>query len=109
MKTINYQGKNLEVEFTRDAVAENNGTEGDVRYQQDGVIKGVEVRVYWNTTGEFDDNSKQYKELNNMGAFDQEAQDEFNYLQSYFEDASRFCDWSNPVLITLRDGSDFEL
>ena len=111
MDTINYQGKELEVKFIRDAEAGNYGTDGDVRYQQDAIINGKEVRIYWNTTPEHDENNARYKELINIqreSGLDEEESDELYHLERFFDDNSKACDWDNADEIVLRDGGDFE-
>ena len=111
MDTINYQGKELEVKFIRDAEAGNYGTDGDVRYQQDAIINGEEVRIYWNTTPEHDENNARYKELISIqreSGLDEEESDELYHLECFFDDNSKACDWDNADEIVLRDGGDFE-
>jgi len=51
-----------DIEFERDAYANNYGTDGEVRYHQRGKIRSTDqsVLVTWETTTETDENNARY-------------------------------------------------
>lgn len=111
MTTINYKNQELKIEFIDDAVPNNYGTDGGVRYQQNAIIEGEEVTVFWDITEEYEDNGKRYNQLLSIqidSELDEEESDELYHLECFFGDESQACDWENADLITLRDGGDFE-
>ena len=100
--------------FTGDCVADNYGTDGGIRYQQDAIIDGQKGTVYWDTTQEYNDFTDAYNRK--MRLVDDQVhrdltEEEEQFLADYddtiedmyLNDESNNCDWSNPVDFSERD------
>lgn len=71
----------VDLALAADAVMDNYGTCGEVRYYADAFDRnGAEYRVTWGTTQKWDDRSENPEEY-----------------ESWLEDESNACDWDNPI------------
>jgi len=96
-------------------VADNYGTEGEVRYQQRANIDGVTVVVYWDTTAEHDKWCADCLRIeyllceDSQRELDEDEQKELDILLAddprdnayYTDDESNACDWDSPVAVEM--------
>jgi len=99
--------------LTQDAYVDNYGTNGAVRYYASAVDEdGVEYRVTWKTTNEWNLASELYsleqemESLNIGEELSEEKQERYDELSeisnsAYVEDGSNACDWDCPISVEL--------
>lgn len=98
---------NNTIEYLNDAFSDSYGTDGELRYYQDVKVDGIEMRISFKTTQDYDEWSELYKEWTDLRNNEQRTDDEelrYQELKSndvanshFLDDESCNCNWENPV------------
>ena len=98
----------VEYAITQAAVADNYGTDGDVRYYSPAIdAAGNEYSIAWEATPEWDaSNAIVQLELQGKDVDMAEIVEEFGVDEDFtpyaLDDESYACDWDSPVAVTAK-------